>query len=210
MSKKLTRTLVTLSSLILLHLTLLFISSNILPTSELIRESLSQQMSGERITKYLEFQSDWGWLSYVITGVVVLLRIGLIVLCFKIGTLLYNFKIRNYLPIIIASELSLICMNIFSLCWFWLNKENLTLEFIGSFTPLAISNLFDLSLIEQVFYYPLRIINAFEVSFWFVLTVLISREIKLNFWKSFEFVMSTYGLGLVIWVVFTMFLTVNS
>lgn len=209
MSQKIKNTAITLSIITLCHLTIVFISSHTISTNELIKESLSKQISGERITKYLELQSEWIWLGYVITGLIVLIRTGLIILCLKIGALLYNYKIRNYLPIIIAGELSLICMNALSLCWFLLNDDNLNLVLIGSFTPLAASNFFNLSIIEPVFHYPLRIINAFEISFWFMLTYFISKELKIKFWKAFEFVMSTYGVGLLIWIVFVMFLTIN-
>lgn len=208
-SKRINLTVLTLLSLIFLHLILLFISNNLIPTDELLRESLKKQISGERITELIKFQSEWSWLIYVTTGVIALLRIGLIIMSLKIGAILYGYKINNYLSLIIASEISYFSMNLFSLCWFLINKENLNLELMRSFTPLAISNLLNLNLVDQIFHYTLRIINVFEISFWFILAYIVSRELKIKYWKSFEFVMSTYGVGLLIWIVFVMFLTIN-
>ncbi len=55
----------------------------------------------------------------------------------------------------------------------------------------------------------LQLVNLFEIAYWLLLADLLKKIINRPFWKSFEFVLSTYGVGLLIWTVFVVFLTLN-
>lgn len=102
-----------------------------------------------------------------------------------------------------------IFMAFIKLLFLWFNRGSLSLEYLQFFTPLSLINLFSVGEIDRWYIYPLQTINLFEIVYWFVLAYLLKMEIQKTFWKSFEFVLSTYVVGLIVWVVFVVFLTLN-
>ena len=54
-----------------------------------------------------------------------------------------------------------------------------------------------------------RVINIFEVTYWFILAYLIGKEINDTTEKALSIVASSYGVGLLIWVASVMFFTLN-
>ena len=93
--------------------------------------------------------------------------------------------------------------------WLFFNSDNVGLEYIQYFYPLSAINLVDYKIIAPWSIYAIQILNLFELLYWFVLAFLLTGLLKKNFWSSFEFVLSTYGLGLFFWVVFVVFLSLN-
>jgi hypothetical protein len=57
--------------------------------------------------------------------------------------------------------------------------------------------------------YPLGILNLFELAYWFLLASFFSNYTKKSFWTSLGFVAKTYGIGLLLWILFIMFIILN-
>ena len=49
--------------------------------------------------------------------------------------------------------------------------------------------------------YPLGILSVFELIYWILLSIFVSIYTQKNFWRSFYFVLSTYGTGLLLLVI---------
>ena len=84
-----------------------------------------------------------------------------------------------------------------------------------SFQPLSLMNLFDLERLELFVVYPLSLLNIFELSYFFLLacfirSILAESNVKtIAYGKSLALVTLSYGGGLLLWVAFIMFLTIN-
>ncbi|WP_461632469.1 hypothetical protein [Labilibaculum euxinus] len=203
------RPLPQLAILILSYLLLTLLNKLILPLGLVIESKLSDQLDHERLTSLLQTQQKIEWFVYLLLPIAVAAKIILITFCFKIGAILNNTKKNSFIKTVIFSEYFFIGLGLVKSIWFFSHKNILTIEYVQNFHPFALINLFDISALESWIQFPLQTLNLFEVIYWFILTWLISKELKVKFWKSFEFVMSTYGIGLLIWVVFVMFLTIN-
>jgi hypothetical protein len=93
---------------------------------------------------------------------------------------------------------------------FWFSfQRDYTLEDLQYFMPGSLLNLFNPKEIEPWLVYPLQSINVLEVAFWFALAYELKEFFNEDFGKAFGTVMASYGSGLVIWIVFVVFLTLN-
>lgn len=70
-------------------------------------------------------------------------------------------------------------------------------------------NFFSHSELEPWLVYPIQLLNVFELLYWAVLAWQLQEVLKKSFPESLGFVMKTYGVGLTVWVVVVMFLTVS-
>jgi len=77
------------------------------------------------------------------------------------------------------------------------------------FQPLSLLELFDKSKVSTFLIYPCSLIGVFELLYWLVLAWLLGGVADKPFGSSLKTVASSYGIGLLLWVLFVMFLTVN-
>jgi hypothetical protein len=84
------------------------------------------------------------------------------------------------------------------------------------FQPLSTMELLNAKSIDPLFVYPLSLINVFELGYFLVLAWLLvnvineaNEERPVGFGKSLKLVTASYGSGLLLWVVFVMFITLN-
>jgi len=57
--------------------------------------------------------------------------------------------------------------------------------------------------------YPLSVVNVFELGFWILLAGGMSYLLQKRWTQMLGFVAATYGVGLLIWVLFIVFLQLN-
>ena len=84
------------------------------------------------------------------------------------------------------------------------------LEDLQAFNPLSLGNLVNLSEIDAWIAYPLNLISFWELLYWVFLVAGVRELFKVSYWKSFLIVLCSYGIGLVIWVIFVMYLILNA
>jgi len=113
---------------------------------------------------------------------------------------LYKISILADFIFVLAGTVKLIILIFF--------KQVSTIDDL-QFQPLSLLDLFDRKSVEPFFIYPFAIINVFELLYWLTLAWLLSDLIDLPFGKSLKTVSSSYGPGLALWVLVTMFLTIN-
>jgi len=184
---------------------------NFLPFEEMIFNSLSEQLSVKRVNEFITIQKKWEWIGYLVIPVLLLLKWVLTTLSIYIGTVFFDLKasFKKLFHIVMISEIVFLIPALVKFIWLYIHKDNLTLEYLQHFQPLALVNLFEYGELEPWLIYPLQAFNLFELAYWFLLAFLLKNETQKPFWRSFEFVLSTYGLGLLIWIVFVAFLTLN-
>jgi hypothetical protein len=94
-------------------------------------------------------------------------------------------------------------------------KEVNTLDDL-QFQPFSVMELLGKNSVDPLFVYPLSLINVFELGYFLVLGWLLvsvineaNEERSVNYGKSLKLVTASYGSGLLLWVVFVMFITLN-
>ena len=146
------------------------------------------------------------WLSYLSAPIILLLRLFLVTMCLYIGGFFdENMTIRNFKEwwnvamisqsIMILYSVTLLVMNI---CY-------------GSETSLYVTEYTSLLFLgkdnmEQWLKLPLAAVNIFEIAYWCIMSLLIMRMTTNKFGSSFKYVMSTYGVGYLFYIIFMMFL----
>lgn len=95
------------------------------------------------------------------------------------------------------------------LLWFLFVQTDYTLHDLSMFYPLSLLNITGTENIPSYWLYPLQTLNLFEVAYWFLLAQGVSEATEQSFRQSFGLVMSSYGVGLVLWVILVMFLTIT-
>lgn len=199
--------------ILLSHLCIIFLTSNTLHTDELIFHSFSDQLTQEQLHEYIASKEKWAWIGYLITTLLVLLRIILVATCISIGYYLYHIdndiKFKHFFNLSLQAEVVLLLVGVSKLVWFSFIDTTYTLQDLQQFYPLSVTNFLDLQNVDAWLLYPLQTLNLFEIAYWLALTYGLFKLIKGKFWKSFEIIMVSYGTGLVIWIVCIMFLTLN-
>ncbi len=196
--------IVGLSALLALAVSYLFVSD------DLYYLSLGEQLATERITNMLDMVKKWQWLGYAFIPVIVFLRVSFTSICLFSGIFIANIKtrFRNLFKVALLADFAFVSAGFAKLVILIFFKEVDTLEDL-QFQPLSLMELFDRSLIDPLFVYPLSLLNVFELIYWLALAWLLTGIIEKPMSKTFKIVASSYGIGLLTWVLFVMFLTVN-
>lgn len=116
---------------------------------------------------------------------------------------------KPFFRVAIQAELVLLLPSLLKLLWFLFVQTDYSLQDLQFFYPLSLLNLFDAKAMSPYLLYPLQLANLFEVAYWFALAYGVSQLIEIPMPKAFGVVATSYGSGLLVWVVFIMFLTVS-
>lgn len=172
--------------------------------------SFGEQMSIDRIDKMLQLKNEWEWLGYIAIPIFLLIKYSSVGTCLMIGVFFsgWDLSFKKAFQIAMIADIALLLgqlVKVISL--FFINLK--TLNEIQTFMPLSILSLFDLKSIQPWFLYPFQQINIFEILYWLLLGLLLKVEIKKSYEFSLKIVVASYGSGLLIWIIFLMFLSVN-
>ena len=193
-----------------INVLLTLIISYLFNSDELYYQSFGEQMAANRIDKMIELSLKWQWIGYAFIPIVVLIRISFTSLCLYTGCFLVNLKVRfkELFNLALLADFIFILAGLTKLLMLIFYKEVNTLEDL-QFQPLSLLELFDRKTVDVIFIYPSSMISIFELLYWLTLTWLLTGINELPFGSSLKTVASSYGSGLLLWVLFVMFLTVN-
>jgi hypothetical protein len=169
------------------------------------------QYSSSQIESLLNYKKKYEWITYIFIPFIYFIKISLISLCLYTGILLSNAKRLSFSKIfaaVVLADILFLIPGVIKIFWFSF-KPDYTLDDLQYFMPGSLLNLFNPKDIEPWLVYPLQSINIWEVAFWFALAYELKEYFQEDFGKSFGTVMASYGSGLVIWIVFVVFLTLN-
>ncbi len=183
----------------------------LLTSDELYFNALQTQLSYERIEELISEGKKWGWLGYALVPVVFLIKFSLVSLCLGLGYYLTDnrFTFRPFFGAAIQAELVFLLPILLKMLWFLFVKTDYGLNDLSQFYPLSAANLFTVSALKPYLLFPLQTLNLFEVAYWLLLAYGITQETDLKFGRALGLVASSYGVGLLLWVVLVMFLLVS-
>ena len=178
---------------------------------ELYFNALSEQMTFEQIETLIDQNHQWSWLSYIILSVLNFLKFTFVASCLSLGYYFGNnsWTYKPFFRVAIQAELVLLLPSVIKLLWFLFIQTDYNLNDLQVFYPLSILSLIGADSVASYLLYPLQLANLFELAYWLVLAYGVSQIINFSIARAFGLVASSYGSGLLIWVVFIMFLTVS-
>lgn len=190
--------------LIVSVVTSLFFYKEFILTDDFLRDYYSNQMDASRIENYIDYLNRFKYIEYVLSIVIMLLQMLLVSISIKIGCLFKNYKIntKHIFQLSINSQFIVV---------FYFFISSLYLYFSNDYTstpPFSVLALFKPTEIEPWLRYPFSLLNIFEVFYWVALIVQWKKLTGKTYGESFDFIGSTYGLGLLLWVLVVVFFTI--
>jgi hypothetical protein len=195
----------------LLSSLLTYLAQSFFVTEELFYYSLGEQVAIERFEKLWAESQKWQWVTYLILPVLYLVKFVLVSFCIITGALLANVKIgfKRVFQVVLVAEAIFFLPILLRLGWFAFVQTDYTLADLQYFMPLSLANLFDVSKLEIWWVYPFQVANLFEVAYWLLLAYGLHLHTQKEYDSMLRLVLSSYGSGLLLWVVLVMFLNVN-
>jgi hypothetical protein len=197
--------------IVLLYILFSIITNQYIITEEHYFRTFSEQLSANQIHNILNIREKWSWIGYALSPLIILLKIALVAMVLKIGAIISNINVayKHFFRIAILAETVFVLAMFVKIIWLYFHSSGVGLEYIQYFYPLSAINLVNYKAIAAWSIYAIQILNLFELAYWFVLAFLLKELLNRSFWSSFEFVLSTYGLGLLFWVIFVVFISLN-
>ncbi|MFW5700990.1 MAG: hypothetical protein ACOCWM_04810 [Cyclobacteriaceae bacterium] len=180
-------------------------------------QTFGEQITSDQITKMLQISKKYYWLGYVFVPIIILIRVISTSIFLYIGVFFTNLKIEfsKLFKVALLADFIFVLSGLAKLIILIFFKEVSTLEDL-QFTPLSVMEFLDYGKVDPLFIYPLSLLNVFELLYFLVLAWLLvsaineaNQERSVNFGKSLKLVTASYGSGLLLWVVFVMFISLN-
>ncbi len=203
--------------LIILALALKLSIDYLFVNKQLYYNTFSEQLSFGRIDTIFELSQKYAWIGIVLVPLILMTRIFFTSILLYIGTYFFEIKLefKKIIKVALIADFIYIISGVFKMAVLVLYKNVSSLHDL-TYTPLSIFSLFKTSSIDPVFVYPLSLLNAFELLYIFILALFLSIAIKeskelqpINYGRSLQLVVSSYGSGLLIWVLLVMFVSLN-
>lgn len=187
-----------------------FYTNHYIITRSLYFESFANQLPVDKIYQLLSFKRKWEWIGLAITPALLFVRISFTIICVLIGCFLSEIKItgKNVFRIVLVAELFFAIGLVTRIIWLTFTPINSFVD-IQNFSPLSLAQLLGPTNIPKYLLYLCQTINIFEIAYWLVLAAGLVAFLGKPFGKMFKLVMSSYGLGLLLWIVFVSYLTVT-
>lgn len=199
-----------ISFFIILYLLIAFYTSHFIITRSLYLSSLDSQISYNRINQLFLMRQRWQWMGFALVPIILFLRICITSVCLSIGCFLSDYKLsfNDLFRIALVAEICLAFGMAVRVIWLTFVPPN-TLTDIQYFSPLSLAQLLGPQNIPKYLLYLCQTINIFEITYWLVLAAGLVAFLEKPFSKMFKLVMSSYGVGLLLWIVFVSYLTVT-
>lgn len=188
-----------------------FMMREMIMTEDLFYRTYGEQVATERIESYLEMRDKFKWLAYALIPIVLLIKLSLVSVCINVGTLSFGEKTGfvKIFKVVLIAEIVFITATLVRTFYLMLFVDIEVIPDIQQFYPLSVANILNPADFPGWLSYPLLTANLFEVIYILVLSVGMVHVLKKDFSYSLSLVAYSYGIGLLIWTVIIVFLTIN-
>src|SRR5699024_6344882 len=171
--------------------------------------SHSDQRTQQNIENLLGITSQYWWIDYLLTPVLLTFKVSYTTICISIGIILTNidFKFKTIFKVALLAEVVFVLAQVSYLVNIFFHVDTLTLETAANYYPLTILSYFGSKNVVQWLQYPLQTLNLFEVAYMVVIAWLLSKHWKEDFMESLAVVVPSYATGLLLWLIFVTFIT---
>ncbi|TAG90756.1 MAG: hypothetical protein EAZ20_03645 [Bacteroidetes bacterium] len=194
-----------------IYIVIMLLYQDYIFSDTLYHNSLSEQMSYTRIDEMLQLQKKWAFFGYIILPLALIIRMTFTSLCMLTGAIIYEYKVSfaRIFKIVLVSEVVYLLPLFLKFFYFMFLAKNYTLTDLQNFDVFSLLALFDINNLDKWLIYPLSCINIIELLYILVLSYHLRNLLNKNFNDSFNFVINSYGIGLVLWVTFITFVILH-
>lgn len=194
----------------ILYILISLYTNHFILTISLYHNSFDSQLSYSRINELFSNRYRWEWVALAVLPLILLIRISFTSACLAIGCFLQDFRLsfKNIFRISLVAEICLAVGMIVRITWLTFTPAT-TLTDIQYFSPLSLAQLLGPKSIPKYLLYLCQTINVFEIAYWVVLAFGLVAFLQKPFSKMFKLVISSYGVGLLLWIIFVSYLTVT-
>lgn len=181
-------------------------------TDNLYFNSFESKRTIQGIENLIMAEREDEWLNYPIAGLVILLPSLLIAFCLNLGIILRDFKVSfiKLFGVVLKAQIIFalnylisIILRISGIIDFSYYTANNNFEYQSALV------FFDTKVLPDWLLYPIQCINITEIIHILFLTLGITWLLNLKSSKALFFVLLWYGVGLLLWIVFSVFLQTN-
>lgn len=185
-----------------------FLHNYILIEDRLYYNSFSNIIAIDKIGYIIDQYKIYQKIGYGIVPIIILLRVFYTSLCLFIGSFISkeHLSFRQCFNVALKSDPIFLFELIFKINYFSFVGIN-TLQDLNT-RILSAFQLLDLQT-ETWSSYPFLVLNLFELCYWIILASLSSYYTKEGFWVSILFILKSYGVGLILWIMFIVFIMLN-
>jgi hypothetical protein len=196
----------------LLYIAESYVTRNLIITRELYYKTFAEQLAAPRIEKLFSLSMKYAWVGYLSIFLIVGVKSLFSSVCLNVGSLLLGSQVqfRQLFRISVIAEIPRCLAAIWkTLHFIFVSKPN-SLSDIAWYQPLSLSWLFESYKGQSWFVYPAQFLNAFELLYIFLLSLGFSVLSKSKYSRALAVTVCTYGLGILTWVSFVVFLSLSA
>lgn len=192
------------------YMLVLYIQQKYVLTEQVYYNTLGEQLTIERIDTFLRARANWAWLSYSLIPLVLFLQALLVSICLATGAILLDYKTK--FGALFGMVVKAAVIYAVGKLMYMTVVQFMDIETIEDLMRADIFSLLGWMSAENVptwLHYPLSVVNVFELGFWLLLAGGMGYLLEKPWTKMLGFVAATYGVGLLVWVLFIVFLQLN-
>lgn len=188
-----------------------FAVNELVVTDDVYYYFLIDHFSEDRSQEIVESRGDNIWLSYSLMPIFCGLKVFLIAICLFAGIFFMDNKtsFSSIFSVAVTGQFIFLIPSLLKLVWFGFVQTDYSLSDVYAFPPVSMLSVFGSEGMEPWQSYPLSVINLFEVLYFIALAYSLSNVTGQNFAQSLSTVFKTYGLALLLWITFVVFIIVS-
>jgi hypothetical protein len=193
--------------ILMLYNIIIFITNNIIITDIFYYISFEKFISIKRIEEMIEVNKKNEWLTYIVLPIVNTIKYNLIAIIIFIGIKFFELEVsfKNCFKIVLFAEIIPLVASITRTLYFYIYPPN-NFEVLQNYNPLGVTGFLKNDTIPKYLLYPIQQLNLFEVGYWLLLAYGIKSLGNVDFKKALKITSLSYGVGLLIWCIFIVFL----
>jgi len=197
--------------LCLVQALVMVIQQEFILVDEVYYNTFGEQLALERIDDLITAKDEWAWLNFALIPLLVVLQAFLITVCLNIGTLFFSYNIgfKALFKMVLKAMMVFVFASLLMTFIQWQFIEVSTIQDLQNANFMSALWFFDAENLPIWLTYPISLINLYEIAFWILLSAGISYLLKQSFSESINFVASTYGVGLTVWILLIIFLQIS-
>ncbi|MFT5917663.1 MAG: hypothetical protein ACJAWV_003243 [Flammeovirgaceae bacterium] len=187
-----------------------FLSNEFIYTEELYYNSISEDLTVERVEDLLARKAEYWWLVYAILPVIEFISLVFTASLLCLGLFLYDLPINfsKCFRIAIWASFIFLIPSLLRTLWFLFFEQGFSLADLKEFPTFSLLMFFDKESLPKYIIYPIYSFNLFRIGYFVILAVGVQKLFQKKLSTSFGLVLSTVGVWLVLLNVLVVFLTV--
>jgi hypothetical protein len=189
-------------ALVLLSLSLSYLTKKLIYSEGYYVFVLQDRFSQEVVEKMARSMSQLGWVDFLQAFGQPGIKALLVSLCIIAGLFLFKRELpfSEVFEICLVSEFVFLMPSLFRLIWFGVFHTSFLPAEIDLFPTFSLLDFFERGETERWLILLLQAASLFELVYICLLSILLSVRLEVSFKNSIVIVLSSYGVGLLLWI----------